>query len=195
MQVTEQGFPDPPAVAGAPAPTQSAARGQPRSLSEVSEIVIAESSPRQLTAGSEFEEVDLRTSDTDLAASREATAEHEAEARSPPAEELGQASTSAPTSPLAAPATATALHTDYRQLHTFQVTDLPLSLVKFARMSSDLLAFGGLDGAVYLACASDPPRLLHVLERHTGRLTGEGCAWAAGGQHAWLPCCLACHTN
>eukprot|EP00887_Chlorella_sp_A99_P002759 scaffold6.g2759.t1 len=72
-------------------------------------------------------------------------------------------------------------HADYSLFHTFHVTDQPVSLVKFARCSSDLLAFAGHDSAVYLAATDAPPRLLQARAAGGGR--GRARAVAVLGLH------------
>ncbi len=44
----------------------------------------------------------------------------------------------------------------------FDVARCPVSIVKFARGSADLLAWGDDGGMVYVATAEEPPRLLQV---------------------------------
>ncbi|KAL4421688.1 hypothetical protein ABPG77_010632 [Micractinium sp. CCAP 211/92] len=52
----------------------------------------------------------------------------------------------------------------------FDVARCPVSIVKFARGSADLLAWGDDGGVVCVATAEEPPRLLQVLERHRDRV-------------------------
>ena len=47
-------------------------------------------------------------------------------------------------------------------LHAYDVVKCAVSVVKFARGSAELLAWGAGDGVVYVATAESPPRLLQV---------------------------------
>lgn len=64
-----------------------------------------------------------------------------------------------------------ALGPAYAPLHVFSAAQAAVSVVRFAPCSSDLLAWGGADGSVYVATAEAPPRLLQVLEAHSDRVT------------------------
>lgn len=50
----------------------------------------------------------------------------------------------------------------YSLCAVFDVANCPVSIVKFARGSADLLAWGDGSGVVYVATAEQPPRLLQV---------------------------------
>ncbi|KAL4457638.1 hypothetical protein ABPG75_012503 [Micractinium tetrahymenae] len=73
----------------------------------------------------------------------------------------------------------------YSLRHAFDVARCPVSIVKFARGSADLLAWGDASGVVYVATAEQPPRLLQVLERHHDRVSDLD--WSPDGS-ALLSC-------
>lgn len=99
--------------------------------------------------------------------------------------------------PTAADAQQAASPPAYVHCHSFDVARCAVSVLKFAPGSADRLAWGADDGAVYLATAEQPPRLLQVLERHRGKVSdlawspdgatlltcsqdGTACLWEAG---------------
>ena len=64
--------------------------------------------------------------------------------------------------PTAADAQQAASPPAYVHCHSFDVARCAVSVLKFAPGSADRLAWGADDGAVYLATAEQPPRLLQV---------------------------------
>jgi hypothetical protein len=50
----------------------------------------------------------------------------------------------------------------YRHCHTFAAARGAVSVLKFAPRSAELVAWGGADGAVYVATLQTPARLVQV---------------------------------